>query len=141
MNSDIDQSSESLKYRHLELIQGVVSRMARNSVLVKIWTVSIVTVYVFSGFSDNPHWLTAVGGCFSIFGFWYVDARYLQLERCYVRLHNAVVNGKQVLAGDLNYRPYIQEVDTVFAVSMSWSVFIFYGILLILMVFLFWIKF
>ena len=139
MNSEIDQSTDSLKYKHLELIQGVVSRMARNSVHVKTWTIFLViAVYVFSGFSDNPHWLIAVGGCIPIFGFWYADAKYLQLERCYVKLHNAVVNGKQVLAGDLNYRPYIQEVDTVFAVAMSWSVSIFYGILLILMVFLFW---
>ena len=142
MNSEIDKSGDPLKYKHLELIQGVVSRMARNSIHVKTWTVSIVTaVYVFSGLSDDPHWLIAVGGCIPIFAFWYVDAKFLQLERCYVGLHDAVVNGKQALAGDLNYRTYIQEVDSVFAVAMSWSVSIFYGILLILMVFLFWIIF
>lgn len=142
MNSDVNNASDSLKYKHLELIQGVISRMARNSAHVKTWTVSIVTaIYVFSGLSDTPHWLVVVGGCIPIFVFWYTDAKYLQLERCYVKLHGAVVNGKQVLTGDLNYRPYIQQVDTVFEVAMSWSVSMFYGILLILMVFLFFIIF
>lgn len=43
-NSRIDKSSDSLKYKLLELIQGVVSCMIRNSVQVKTWTVSIITV-------------------------------------------------------------------------------------------------
>ena len=142
MASESKEPNKSPDYKHLEMIQGVISRMARNSAQMKTWTVSLVTaVFVLSGLSDDPHWLIAIGGCVPIIAFWFMDARYLQLERCYVKLHDAIVNGKQAVPGDLNYRPYIQEIDTVFKVSMSWSVSIFYGFLLIAMVVLFFILF
>ena len=140
MASESKEPNQSPDYKHLEMVQGVISRMARNSAQMKTWTVSLVTaVFVFSGLSDDPHWLIAVGGCIPIIAFWFMDAKYLQLERCYVKLHDAIVNGKQAMPGDLNYRSYIQEIDTVFKVAMSWSISIFYGFLLIVMVVLFFI--
>ena len=140
MANESKEPNQSPDYKHLEMVQGVISRMARNSVQMKTWTVSLVTaVFVFSGLSDDPHWLVAVGGCIPIITFWFMDAKYLQLERCYVKLHDAIVNGKQAIPGDLNYRSYIQEIDTVFKVAMSWSISIFYGFLLIVMVVLFFI--
>ena len=70
-----------------------------NSAQMKAWTVSLVTVvFVFSGLSDDLlHWLTAIGGCIPIIAFWFMGAKYLQLERCYVKLHDAIVNGKQAI--------------------------------------------
>ena len=119
---------------HLQMAQDVITRMAGNSAQMKTWTVSLVTAaFVFSGLSDNPHWLIGVGGYVPILAFWFMDAGYLRLERCYIKLYDAVAGGEAVKPFDLNYRPYADSVDSVWAIAWSWSVRWFYGALLILM--------
>ncbi len=126
------------KVEHLKLAQGVVTRMAGNSLQMKTWSVSLVTAaFAFSGLSDDPHWLVAVGGCIPIAAFWTMDARYLHLERCYIRLYDEIVAGAPVAPFALNYRAYVGEVDSVWRIALSWSVCLYYGALLALMLFLF----
>ena len=122
---------------HLKLVQGVVTRMAGNSAQMKTWAVSLVTAaFVFSGLSDDPHWLIAVGGCVPVVAFWAMDARYLHLERCYIKLYNAVATNASDKQFDLNYRSYAPTVDSVWKVAWSWSICMFYGALLIVMLML-----
>ena len=119
---------------HLTMVQGVVTRMASNSAQMKTWAVSLVTaVFVFSGLSNDPHWLIGAGGCIPVIAFWTMNARYLHLERCYIKLHEAIVAGSPVTPFDLNYRPYVTTVDSVWRIAWSWSVCGFYGALLIVM--------
>ena len=116
------------------MAQAVIARMADNSARVKTWSVSLVTaVIVFSGLSDDPHWPIGLGGCVPVIAFWMMDARYLHLERCYVKLHDQIVGGAPVRPFDLNYRPYASNVDSVWRIAWSWSVGLFYGPLLALM--------
>ena len=123
------------KVEHLKMVQGVVTRMAGNSAQMKTWAVSLVTaVVVFSGLSDDPHWLIGAGGCVPVIAFWTMDARYLHLERCYVKLHNAIVAGAEVRPFDLDYRACALQVASVWSVGRSWSVATFYGSLLAAMV-------
>ena len=122
---------------HLKMVQGVVTRMAGNSAHMKTWAVSLVTAtIVFSGLSDNPHWLIGLGGCVPVIAFWTMDARYLHIERCYVKLHEEIVATTRIMAFDLNYRPYASVVDSVWRIAGSWSVCMFYGSLLIVEIFL-----
>ena len=126
---------------HLKLVQGVVSRMAGNSAQMKTWTVSLVAAcIVFSGLSNDPHWLIGVAGWVPVFAFWAMDARYLHLERCYIRLYAAIVDGRPVAPFELDYRPYASEVDSPLKIALSWSVGLFYGslflVLLLLVAFL-----
>ena len=119
---------------HLKMLQDVIARMAGNSAQMKTWAVSLVTaVFVFSGLSDDPHWLIAAGGCIPVFAFWFLDARYLHLERCYRSLYQAVVADEAVTPFELDYRPYLAKVDSVNRVARSWSVCGFYGALLFVM--------
>ena len=119
---------------HLKMVQGVVTRMAGNSVQMKTWSVSLVTAtFVFSGLSESPHWLIGVGGCIPVIAFWAMDARYLHLERCHIKLYEAVVAGA-AKPFELNYRPYVSTVGSVWSVAWSWSVCRFYGSLLVVMV-------
>ena len=56
-----DESDREIE--HLKMVQSVVARMSSNSVHMKTWAVSLVTaVVVFSGLSDDPHWLIGIGG-------------------------------------------------------------------------------
>ncbi len=116
---------------HLKLVQGVVSRMAGNSANMKtlsIWAVGLPHVY--SGLSDDPHWLIGLGACIPVIAFWSMDARYLHLERCYVKLYEAVASDTPVEAFSLNYRPHVGTVGSVWSAAWSWSVCRFYGALL-----------
>lgn len=116
---------------HLRMVQSVVSRMAANSAHMKTWAVSLVTAaFVFSGLSSDPHWLIGLGACIPVIAFWGMDAKYLHLERCYVKLYEAVADGLSVKPFDLDYNSQISSVDSVWKVAMSWSVCLFYGCLL-----------
>ncbi len=124
------------------MVQGVIARMANNSAQIKTWAVSLVTATLaFSGLSDEPHWLIGAGGCVAVIAFWTMDARYLHLERCYIKLYDAVRSGATVASFDLNYRPYAATVASVWRVGWSWSVCTFYGLLLIVMLILLAILF
>lgn len=126
------------RVEHLKMVQGIVIRMANNSANMKTWAVSFATsMYIFSGLSNDPHWLIAVGGCIAVFAFWYMDARYLHLEKCYIELHKAVASEESMEPFDLDYRPYIKKVDSIWKVGRSWSVSIFYVSLLAAMSVLF----
>ena len=129
MNSDKEATVE-----HLKLIQGVVTRMAANSSQMKTWAVSLVTAaFVFSGLTNDPHWLIPLGGCVPVIAFWVMDARYLHLEKCYIQLHSTVLKDKGVREFDLDYQPYVKNVTSVWKIAWSWSVFGFFGPLLFVM--------
>ena len=77
---------------------------------------------------------TAAGGCVPVIAFWTMDARYLHLERCYVKLHEALAAGEPVELFDLDYRSYSAGAGSACRIAWSWSVSTFYGSLLVVMV-------
>lgn len=124
-----------MKVEHLKMVQGVVIRMAGNSAQMKTWAVSLVTAcIVFSGLSDDPHWLIGAGGCVPVIAFWAMDVKYLHLERCYRELHKVIVSGEQAVSFDLDYQPYVGKAHSLCKIAISWSVLLFYGALLVVMV-------
>ena len=130
MNDELQRTAE-----HLKMVQGIVARMAGNSAQMKTWAVSLVTAcLVFSGLSDDPHWLIGAGGCVPVIAFWTMDARYLHLERCYVKLHEAIVAGESVAFFDLDHRPYSAKAGSPCRIAWSWFISTFYGSLFIVMI-------
>ena len=126
--------------KHLNLIQGVITRMVGNSAQMKTWTVALVTAtIVFSGVSEDPSWLVGLGGCLPVIALWTMDARYLHLEKCYVEFHAAIVRGEEITVFDLDYRPYVTKVDSILTIAKSWSVGMFYGPLFVVMAILIFI--
>ncbi len=126
-------SEAQCRVAYLQMVQSVIARMARNSVQMKTWAVSLVTaVWVFSGVAADPHWIVGVCGCIPVIAFWVMDAKYLHLERCYRKLYEAVLTNDAINPlFDLDYRPYKGSVGSVWSVGCSWSVLGFYGALLI----------
>ena len=128
---------------HLKLLLSVITRMAGNSSQMKTWAVLLVTaVFVFSGLSNGPHWLISIGGCIAVVAFWMMDAKYLQIERYYRKLYEAVVDGSPpVKPYELDPKFHSGSIDTSFwHVAWSWSVGVFYIALLIAMLMLFLIS-
>ena len=117
---------------HIKLVQEVISRMGKNSMQMKTWAVSIVTTaFIFSGLSDDPHWLIGVGVFIPVIAFWTLDARYLRLERCFIKLHEEIVAGNPITPFDLDYSKYVSGIESTWRVAWSWSVIRFYVALLL----------
>ena len=81
------------KLKHLEFIQNVIERLSHKSFLVKSW--SITTILALSAYGiDKNNALIFLIGIPTSFLFWYLDSKYLHLERCFRKLYNKVRKGK-----------------------------------------------
>lgn len=77
------------KMKHLEMIQGVINRMAGNSFMLKGWTVTLVSgIFVLAGRDmDKQYFIVAY---IPVFVFWCLDAHYLLQERLYRSLYEKI---------------------------------------------------
>lgn len=83
------------KIKHMEMIQGIINRMAGNSFALKGWAVTLVTgIFALSSKeADKMYFLIAY---VPIIVFWGLDAYYLLQERLYRSLYNKVRNMKEI---------------------------------------------
>lgn len=78
------------KIKHLEMIQGVITRMANNSFKLKGWTITlVVATFAFIGkdIVDRKFILVLY---LPIIAFWALDSYYLQQERLFRSLYEYV---------------------------------------------------
>lgn len=77
------------KHKHLELVQGVINRMASNSFMLKGWAVTLVAgIFALAGKdADKLYFLVAY---VPVLVFWGLDAYYLLQERLYRSLYEKV---------------------------------------------------
>ena len=77
------------KRHHLEMIQGVINRMASNSFALKGWAVTLVAgIFALAGKdTDKLYFLVAY---IPIIVFWGLDSYYLLQERLYRALYDKV---------------------------------------------------
>lgn len=77
------------KLKHLELVQGVINRMASNSFMLKGWAVTLVAgIFALAGKdADKLYFLVAY---VPVIVFWGLDAYYLLQERLYRSLYDKV---------------------------------------------------
>lgn len=89
MNENIE-----FKIRHLEMIQGLISRMASNSFMLKGWAITLVAgVFALSAKDTNSlYFLIAY---VPIILFWFLDSHYLQMERQFKVLYKSVANNDE----------------------------------------------
>lgn len=77
------------KIEHLKLTQGIIDRMARNSFLLKGWTVTLIAgIFALSSKKSDAIYLMIV--FIPVFVFWALDAYYLQQERLYIALYKDI---------------------------------------------------
>ena len=77
------------KLKHLELIQGVINRMASNSFRLKGWGVVLVSALLVLVVREDKNELALIG-LFPVVVFWGLDAYFLCQERRYIALYNHV---------------------------------------------------
>lgn len=80
--------------KHLEFIQNIITRMNSNSFTIKGWAVTIVAALL-AVFASTKNVAFLAVSILPIFIFWWLDAKYLQMERKYRSLFNAVASKSQ----------------------------------------------
>lgn len=80
---------DSNKIKHLELIQGVISRMASNSFMLKGWAVTLVAG-IFALAAKDTDKLYFLVAYVPVIVFWGLDSYYLLQERLYRSLYDKV---------------------------------------------------
>lgn len=75
--------------KHLEMIQGIINRMAGNSFYLKGWAVTLISgIFVLANKdTDKMYFLVSY---IPIIVFWGIDTYYLLQERLYRALYNKV---------------------------------------------------
>ena len=82
-------SSTERKIRHLEMLQGVITRMSKNSFLIKGWSVVLVSALFALAAKDANMWFVYLA-YFPSTTFAALDAYYLAQERSFRGLYDAV---------------------------------------------------
>lgn len=126
-------------HKEIDLIQGVINRMASNSFLLKGWLITLIAVILAltkdSLLSTDLTYLSLIL-CLPILVFWYLDAFFLHKEKCYRKLFDWVIENRKTsddFLYSLNYRRFKSEVKNVVGVMFSWTLLPFYGLTLLIL--------
>jgi len=139
MVKTINKMDNETLHKEIDLIQGIINRMAHNSFLLKGWTITII-VAVLALTKDtlvtNDITYFSVILLFPLIVFWYLDAFFLHKERCYIKLYDWVIENRPKTKDfqyNLNYKRFEKEVDSVGKIMFSTTLKTFYGITAIIL--------
>jgi len=123
------------KMKHLELVQGVINRMAHCSFLLKGWSVILVSgLFALAAKEANPMFVYIA--YLPVLAFWILDGYYLCQERLYRKLYEAVL-GKDDDAVDfsMDTSSYKGKGEATWPHStVSTTMLFFHGILILAVV-------
>lgn len=78
-----------MKQAHLEMIQGVISRLSNNSFLLKEWSVILIAaLFALAAKDSNPFFVYLA--YFPAISFWGLDAYFLRQEKLFRALFDKV---------------------------------------------------
>lgn len=115
--------------KHLEFLQGVISRLARNSFLIKGWTVTLVAALFALASKDAEAGYVLIAYLPTLM-FWSLDAYYLRQERLFRSLYDEVRQG-EITDFSMDTTSVEEEVESWARVAFSRTIALFYGILTI----------
>ncbi|MDD4352660.1 MAG: hypothetical protein PHU71_06850 [Candidatus Gracilibacteria bacterium] len=110
---------EEKRIKHLEMIQGVINRLAGNSFAIKGWSITLVSALIAIAVdkSDGKFIFIAL---LPAAIFWILDGYFLWQERLFRELHNAVRLGQKDKAEDnftMDTSLYLDKVPNWFATT------------------------
>ena len=120
------EETRLILFKEIDVIQSIINRMARNSFLIKGWTVTLVVVSLLLK-GNKYHVVLAF---IPILIFWFLDSYYLWQERMYIKLFQWVIENRPKTSDnlfDMNARRFKNDVQNklriMFSVTLGW----FYG--------------
>ena len=130
------------KRKHLEFIQGVINRMARNSFLLKGWTITLVAA-LFAFFLKGGSQCYVFVAFFPVAVFWILDGYFLSQERLFRALYDHVRKLNETeIDFSMNTNEYRKDKRNGWVCSMfSSTLLLFYLPMVIIMLpIVFWIN-
>ena len=138
MTSSREADHTDERTKHLDMIQGVVSRMAGNSAAMKRYCIIAVAVGVAVYKTINDPWAVAALGVMVVV-FWGLDARYLQQEKWFRDLYDQVRSEPPDRRPDFRLAPdrAMREGASFWRRVFKWSMAGLF-LTLVVLIFLFW---
>lgn len=116
--------------KHLEMIQGIISRMAQVSFIIKGWTVTLVAGLL--AFAANSEcWYYSLLALLPALVFWGLDAFYLRQERLFRCLYDRVRLGpkdSKVPLYSMDTTEYQADVHSWFQTLMAPTILCIHGV-------------
>ncbi|CAC9982334.1 hypothetical protein [uncultured Gammaproteobacteria bacterium] len=117
------------KLKHLEMIQGVINRMAGNSFLLKGWSVTLISA-LFALAAKDSNQIFLYLAYFPCVTFWSLDGYFLWQERMYRKLYQEVASiAPDSINFDMNATKFKNDVDSWFSICFSVTIRLFHGII------------
>lgn len=137
-----DNEVKDIMFKEVDLIQGVINRMASNSFMIKGWSLTVAGIAYSLNLSFGKVWILGVGITLLCFLFWFLDTFFLRTERKYRALYNDVVSKynkkkyKEIKWFNLNTKDYEFDpsVGPFKKVMFSKTLFPFYLCLILISV-------
>ena len=107
------------KKSHLQMIQGVVNRLAHNSFLLKGWSVVLVSALFALAVKDVSSFFVLLA-FFPALVFWFLDGYFLWQERMFRALYDHVRDKNEE---DIDFSMDVNEVEETREVSYFRAVF------------------
>ena len=112
---------EEQKIKHLEMIQGIITRMNQNSFMLKGWMITIVSALL-AIYADKGNIGYLIVSIFPILVFWFLDAYYLQQERKFRGIYSDIVEGKDLPLCKMPVGEYNKKKDGKYSYcDVFWS--------------------
>lgn len=136
----MERISDQVIHKEIDLIQACILRMTSNSFFLKGWTISLVSVILAIFFKNKYTMAACIVVIFVIINFWCLDAVFFRTEEEYRKLYQWVLQerpkGNKDRLYDLDPKRFSSQVDCVFKLMFSKTLFWFYGVQLVLVAFL-----
>jgi len=115
------------KLKHLEMLQGIIQRMATNSFMLKGWNVVLVSAIFALASSPVKHHLVFIA-YLPAFMFWLLDGYFLRQERLFRKLYDKVrVTSEDMIDFSMDTTPVAGQVASWPRVMFSRTLFLFHG--------------
>ena len=115
-----------LRLKYLEMLQSLITRMARYGVSFKSYCITVATTVIGFGFTLHRPLISSLA-ILPILGFAFADAQYLRVERRFRAVFNSVrLEGWEQMPSfevSLKHAP----PEPYWNAAMSWSIVGFYG--------------
>lgn len=115
--------------KHLEFIQEVINRMARNSFIIKGWAVTLVSALAALAANDTNQKFIIIA-YFPVITFWFLDGYYLYQERLFRKVYDKN-RTNQNTDYSMNTSEFDNGIIDWFSACISKSIILFYGVIII----------
>ena len=111
--------TDEKRIKHLEMIQGVINRLAGNSFAIKGWSITLASALIAIAVDKSDGRFTLVA-LLPVMAFWILDGYFLWQERLFRKLYDAVRLEQKHKDEDMftmNTSPYLDKTPSWFATA------------------------